>query len=110
MDLSALLPIIEQAVSLDRLRSGISSGHAPLLGVSDGARASAAPNNAAAATPRRSRRPSFPACGWEFPVNTLLHTHGTGIDDEAVTAAPPFPLIGDQRLHGGGALHRQLSG
>ncbi len=39
MDLSALLPVIGEAVGLDRLRSRISEGRPLLLGVSDGAKA-----------------------------------------------------------------------
>src|SRR2546430_6659390 len=39
MDLSALLPVIDGAVGLDRLRSRMSSTRSLLLGVSDGAKA-----------------------------------------------------------------------
>src|SRR5439155_23559963 len=39
MDLSALLPTVEQAVRLDRLRRRISENRSLLLGVSDGAKA-----------------------------------------------------------------------
>ena len=39
MDLSALLPVIDGAVALDRLRSRMSAAHSLTLGVSDGAKA-----------------------------------------------------------------------
>src|SRR4029079_8280352 len=39
MDLSALLPLIDEAVDLDRLRRRMSVGKPLMLGVSDGAKA-----------------------------------------------------------------------
>ena len=59
MDLSALLPVIDEAVGLDRLRRRMSETQPIMLGVSDGAKAAVL---AALAAAQRTPRPSSSSC------------------------------------------------